>query len=123
MHVVQDGFAPKMTPDFVYKYLNQSEYWYPDGMPKLLITEMSQQWRANAARWLERNAKRFIDIYRVGEFESLANPRDIFGLSEMPNDVFDSYLDSISEAETDPVAWMKETCLHRALMGCNDNEE
>jgi hypothetical protein len=126
-----------MSPQFVYKYLNQGEYWYPNGVPRLPITEMNKQWRTNAIRWLERNAEDFLSNYKIGELEALSSSIYMEVIEEqngepvyvgeplshmdiMSDNGFDTYIDYTNEAEANPVAWIRETSLHKALVERNN---
>lgn len=122
-----------MTPRFVYGYLNQGEFWYPDGRPRLPITEMDDRWRGNAARWLERDARSFLAAYQLGELERMTAPvwLDVVGvkdgqpvtagparseLDSMSDASMDAFVADDDERQSDPAAWIRTTDLYKALL-------
>lgn len=116
-----------------YYYLSQGERWLPNGRPSVAIADMDQEWRFNAARWLERRAASFALRYSFGEIEHLARPTmvEVLGIDENGADILgetSSALDRMPEAVeyamdnefqdrmNEPATWIRTTALHKALV-------
>jgi hypothetical protein len=101
-----------------FGYLNQGERWQPNGKPLVAIADMGPEWRYNAARYLERHA------VAIGERYSLAATLWFAAITSSPLGPSDNAADSIEadidreevDIVRDPVAWIRTTKLHRALV-------
>lgn len=112
----------------VYHYLNQGEWWYPNGKPRVRIaTEMGDRWRENAANWLVKNAWNFEIAYTSGEIQWLESglggqlidvmterPASMMPGGDAACDAFDALM---SERAANPEEWIKTTTLYKALVG------
>lgn len=99
-------------------YLDQSEKWYPDGKPIVLVADMDPEWRYNASRWLERNAATIAFKYSLSEaIEFAAMCASPIGPSKNSADGLERDMHDKDEARTaDPVGWIHTTVLYRALV-------
>lgn len=114
-------------------YLNQGTAWQPATGVSILIAEMDAEWRYNASRWLERNSARIEFAYTLNELDNLGRPtfREVIGeyegeqvetgrvfshLEIMGEHALDALDAALEERGTDPVAWIQNTTLHRALV-------
>lgn len=112
---------------FIRALLDQGEVWFPNGKPRVQITDMDPAWRHNAAAFLVRHAQSYAFQYGIGEMESLfrVKARDIFGetvnIGPTPGSMaYDSVERGMEEAQAerdaDPEAWLKSTTLYKALV-------
>lgn len=116
-----------------YRYLNQGEWWKPKERDPIRVVDMGDRWRGNAVRWMERRASYFETLYTFGEVFSLKFPvgHEVLGVDEYGHDVLGRTLtghDLMSESaaddmaawqeerSADPVAWIRTTTLHKALL-------
>jgi hypothetical protein len=101
-----------------FEYLTQGEQWQPNGKPAVAIADMDKAWRYNAARYLERHAA------VIGQRYSLAQTMWFAAVTAWPLGPSENAADSIehdidreeAEIARDPVAWIRTTKLHRALV-------
>lgn len=121
----------------IFHYLNQGEWWYPNGLPRVLIaSEMNNGWRVNAANFLVKRAALYEFHYTTAEIVWLnsgfggvlrevvedenGEPMVLDGLvsmmpsGEMACDAFDTMMDYRAE---NPEEWIKTTTLYKALIG------
>jgi hypothetical protein len=120
----------------IFHYLNQSEWWYPNGKPRVQIaTEMNDGWRVNAANWLVKNAAQFESAYSIEELSWLESgcgglwleivsdgagnpvvggPVSMMPRGDMACDAFEREQDERIE---NPEEWIKTTSLYKALIG------
>jgi hypothetical protein len=92
-----------------YRYFVQGTHWVPNGKPPLAIADMELTHRYNCVRYLERNAAKYATVYIAGcHAEMWAQPT-------MPDEVVDALWNDASFAKADPTAWIKTTCLYRAM--------
>lgn len=137
-----------MSDDFLraarqyYAYLNQGEWWVPDGKPPIRITDMDPAWRYHAARFLARNARGYLFRYDLGDLAHIwgATAREVIGedngepvfgrlvsLAPTPGSrAADALEEELDLAQTrranDPEGWIKSTDLYQALVdGLPDN--
>src|SRR5439155_14448330 len=99
-------------------YLDQGEKWKPNGKPMVAIADMDPEWRYNASRWLERNAKVIAAKYTSDEqlwfLVACASP---LGPNENSAEAIERDIEDRAEARNaDPHAWIRTTALHRALV-------
>jgi hypothetical protein len=100
------------------EYINQGEKWQPNGEPVVAIADMDPEWRYNASRWLERNAKAIALKYAL-DLESW-----FVSITSSPHGPSDTSADMIerdihaqtAEAFGNQVAWIRTTVLYRALV-------
>lgn len=100
-------------PARYYRYFNQGEHWVPNGRSPVRIADMDDAWRLNCARYLERNAARYAELFAQGcSAEIFA-----FGLVHLdaPDEIESAIWREAEFAKRDPVAWIKTTCLYRAM--------
>jgi hypothetical protein len=117
---------------FMYAYLNQGEWWFPDGRPRVRIADMDESWRRNAAAFLLRHARGAEFRYTLGELDVLSTPVPfVVGVREdgtvvertdpsvtlgpsgdMACDAFDR---EVEERRDHPEEWLKVTTLYQAL--------
>lgn len=98
--------------EFVYAYLNQTEWWLPKPPRRPIhVADMDPQWRHNAARWLERRAVAWELEYSLGEIYALGSSFEFMGDS-----VRDGFEEAQDQRRLDPLAWIRTTTLHRALL-------
>jgi hypothetical protein len=110
--------APAKTGMSWFEYLTQGEKWKPNGKPLVAIADMDPEWRFNAARYLERHAA------VIGQRYSLAQTMWFAAITSSPLGPGENAADSIehdidreeAEIARDPVAWIRTTKLHRALV-------
>ena len=116
-----------------YQYFNQGVFWLALEEGKMRIVDMDEGHRRNTLRWLEQRAAVFESWYSLGELTFLSRPRyreavgeDENGntitrgpaLSEfdlMPESVAEEFPNWLQERADDPVGWMRETELYKAL--------
>lgn len=99
-------------------YLAQGEQWKPSGRPMVAIADMDPEWRYNASRWLERKAPVIALRYTLAEaFDFIGLVHSPTGPSEMAADSIQDDMDrAAAERRRDPVAWIRATKLHKALV-------
>jgi hypothetical protein len=114
--------APKQAPAKSgmswFEYLTQDKQWQPNGKPPVAIADMEPEWRYNAARYLERHAA------VIGQRYSLAATVWFAAITSSPLGPSENAADGIqsdmereeAEIARDPVAWIRTTKLHRALV-------
>jgi hypothetical protein len=110
--------APAKTGMSWFEYLTQGEKWQPNGKPAVAIADMDPEWRYNTARYLERHAA------VIGQRYSLAQTMWFAAITSSPLGPGENAADSIehdidreeAEIARDPVAWIRTTKLHRALV-------
>jgi hypothetical protein len=110
--------APARTGMSWFEYLIQDKQWQPNGKPMVAIADMDPEWRYNAARFLERRAA------VIGQRYSLAQTMWFAAITSSPLGPSENSADSIqsdmereeAEIARDPVAWIRTTKLHRALV-------
>lgn len=95
-------------------YVEQGEWWKPNGKPWIRIAEMDKAWRFNASRWLDRNAARFLN--RATDSMMVFLAAELPGMSEMNAYIFENQLDRLLAATDDPAQWIRDTSLYRALV-------
>lgn len=111
--------TPRKEPGMSwFDYLNQGQVWRPNGKPPVAIADMDQEWRYNAARWLERGAVAIGQRYSLDSSLWLAvQLGSPLGPSENAADRIERDIErENAEIDRDPVAWIRTTPLHQALM-------
>jgi hypothetical protein len=102
---------------FIRALLDQGEVWFPNGKPRVQITDMDPAWRHNAAAFMLRHAQGYLFHYDLGEIATfLTGP-----LAPNPDSMaFDSLERGMEEAQDErsaaPEAWLKSTALYKALV-------
>lgn len=96
-------------------YVEQGEWWRPNGRPWIRISEMDKPWRYNASRWMERNAARVLG----NATHTMMNFLIVYGsdMTEMTAKQFDDEFGRLIDSADDPVRWVRDTVLYRALTG------
>lgn len=116
-----------------FSYLRQGEIWIPRRpRPPIRIAEMDKPWRFNAVRFMERRAASLAVQCQFGEIYWMGQPvgREVAGetdgkpvfrgpvlthfdlMSDSAMDAMDEYADHMMR---DPLGWLRETTLIRAL--------
>lgn len=115
----------------VYLYMNQGKWWFPNGKPRVLVSEMDESWRGNAARWLVRQAKSLSFRYDIAQIQYIYG-REVEALTaagtpsgqfvslgprgDMACDAMERDLDREQEYRAnDPERWVRSTPLYLAL--------
>ncbi len=98
-----------------YRLLTQTTQWYPrPPAPPVQISDMSREWRHNAARMLERQAFQLGCFYSWGLV--VMNAPNLNYDSDAVCDGFDATLDALDrQLKSDPVGWIRTTPLYQAL--------
>lgn len=101
-----------------FEYLNQGEQWKPNGRPPGPIADMDPEWRHNAARFLERRAGQIGGAYISAAWTWFtAALLSSVGPSEAAADDIERDINEQGAAIVrDPVAWIRTTKLHAALV-------
>jgi hypothetical protein len=90
-----------------HDYFNQSEQWRTKDGTWMRIAEMERSHRANVARFLTRNAKRYAYAISLSE---------LFMFHEAPDHVVDSWLVEDEWRLEHPQEWIRGTRLYRAMI-------
>jgi len=99
-----------------YNYLNQRQWWLPNGRSAVPIKSMDKAWRFNASRWLERHSERFMSLYRAAYAVAWFR----MAWEDMPDGAFCAL--SAENARQgralalSPTDWMLQTPLHQELV-------
>lgn len=118
-----------------YWYLNQDEYWYPNGKARIQIEKMDERWRRNAANCLIRWSPNLVFQYQMCEHEWLITGmggqwREVIGEDEDHQPIagglanmlprgemaMDAYERSQEKAIEHPEEWIRCTDLYKALL-------
>jgi hypothetical protein len=96
-----------------YRYLSQDAIWRDADGAAHRISDMTELYRRNCARWLERRAERLAAEYTIGEHLLAANT--VFG--EAAQEALDDALETGARVRNMyPLSWMQVTPLYKALM-------
>lgn len=116
VRTVEEVHPPKGEPRMGWiEYLDQSKVWRPNGKPLTPIADMDEEWRFNASRFLDRRAYRIALEY--GLEETFVVGGQLAMASENARDGIERAMAQEDEQRTaDPIAWIRSTRLHRALV-------
>jgi hypothetical protein len=89
-------------PVTLAEYLDQGDYWMSKDGGLIPITEMPDQWRVRALRWLSRNSSH-LSLYR--NVQEYVEADFVMNLDTM-----------IRWVDTRPSFWVQETALWKALV-------
>lgn len=89
-------------------YVKQGETWVPKDRDPIKISDMDPRWRANAARWLLRQAGVVEFYYTAVELSRLR--------ADMSDHVADALTQETDRRADDPQAWLKTMPLYQALV-------
>lgn len=108
----RERFGEYAEPYGLMQMFNQSSYWLARGGIRVELDTMEPSYRYNTAIFLLNRVRRFAQAYAWQVSSTVIVGA---GMNEPPDEVVDSAMQQAFDAEADPLAWLLETKLFRAL--------